>query len=229
MLSTVGGDFMQNTTASDSTMNGRMYCAILGDIVASRKIPNRNAVQKQFDLVGCEINDQFQEYIVSKFTVVKGDEFQILLSKPSMAPEVIEAIRFKMSPWKLKIGVGLGLISTEINKESTMKVDGPAFYQARAAIERSKKNKQSTFFSGEFAAIRLVNSLYCFIGTCELRRSARQREVINLLAQERTQIKVASHLGVSQENISKMLNAAYYYHIQEAIESIEEYLGTMET
>ena len=73
-----------------------VYCAIIGDIVKSKKIPNRQEIQDLFYCVLKEINIEFNDIIASDFTITLGDEFQGLILKPSLSYDIIKKIKQKM-------------------------------------------------------------------------------------------------------------------------------------
>ena len=58
-----------------------LYAAIVGDIINSKKIPNRQEAQKELQSVLNEINSKYKEAIASKFTIVRGDDFQGLIKE----------------------------------------------------------------------------------------------------------------------------------------------------
>lgn len=47
-----------------------------------------------------------------------------------------------MHPTKIRFGVGVGNITTQIQKMNIQEMDGPAFHLARKAIEQLAKEKQ---------------------------------------------------------------------------------------
>ena len=52
-----------------------MYIALIGDIIESKKIQDRAQVQQQLLRLMKELNWQYQDYLISPFTVTTGDEF----------------------------------------------------------------------------------------------------------------------------------------------------------
>jgi len=120
-----------------------VYCAIIGDIVNSKKIPNRQEIQDLFARVLMEINIEFYNDIASNFTITLGDEFQGLISKPSLSYKIIKIIKQKMSPIELVFGVGIGEMKTAIRRDISIGSDGPAYHYARNMVEKAKKKRPS--------------------------------------------------------------------------------------
>ena len=52
-----------------------MYIALIGDIIKSKKIQDRAQAQQQLLQLMKELNQQYQKYLISPFTVTAGDEF----------------------------------------------------------------------------------------------------------------------------------------------------------
>lgn len=113
------------------------YIAVIGDLVNSKKIPNRAVVQQQLEAILQEINEteHYRSSLRSKFTITLGDEFQGLLLNPAYLFEILIKIELALHPQEIRFGVGIGPILTDIGDYS-IGADGPAFWQARAAIER---------------------------------------------------------------------------------------------
>jgi hypothetical protein len=59
-----------------------LYIGLIGDIVKSRKLQNREKVQLELGKTLKNISQKYSQYIVSQFLITLGDEFQGLL-KPT--------------------------------------------------------------------------------------------------------------------------------------------------
>lgn len=55
---------------------------------------------------------------------------------------IINELFFSLHPTKIRFGVGVGNITTQIQKMNIQEMDGTAFHLARKAIEQSAKEKQ---------------------------------------------------------------------------------------
>ncbi|NLC06063.1 MAG: hypothetical protein GX778_06055 [Erysipelothrix sp.] len=56
-----------------------MLIAIIGDLIDSKQLDNRQQIQEQLQSALDSINIQFKDDIVSQLTLTLGDEFQGLL------------------------------------------------------------------------------------------------------------------------------------------------------
>lgn len=86
-----------------------------------------------------QINQKYKEQIASKFLITLGDEFQGLLLNGSQALTIVEELKRKMYPIEIRFGIGVGEITTKIDREKALGADGPSYYYARNAIEQLKK------------------------------------------------------------------------------------------
>ncbi len=205
-----------------------LYCAIIGDIVKSRQITDRQSVQRQFLAMAAEASSLYAPAIESPFTVTIGDEFQVLLKSIDSAPQIVEHVVQAMKPVELVFGLGIGAIHTDINPRLAIGMDGPAFHMARAALIQAKKKKPKIVYKSDAAAIELVNSLNYFIESCEDRRTKRQQAVVEYLQQGYTQAAIAGQLGIRQQSVHDIINAAYVAEIRQAKQTIIHYLATIQ-
>lgn len=112
---------------------------IIGDIVASKQIENRNEVQENLNQVLSHLNYPHRNDLLSNYTITIGDEFQVVLSEFDSVFSDIINISVNLYPVKVRFAIGIGTLSTPINEEQAIGMDGPAFYLARHGIEGLKK------------------------------------------------------------------------------------------
>ncbi len=212
------------------------YVAIIGDIKESKKIDNRSEVQKKLKYVLEEINEKYGNTISSKFIITLGDEFQGLLCNGASTMNIISEIERKMYPIKIRFGVGVGAITTEVNKEMSLGADGPGYYKARSAIEYLKNNEKRNQTNA--ADIRLevdsenqtttimINTILSLLTVIKDFWSDRQREIIwNMLEHQDSQVDVAKRLNIQQPTVQKSLAKGKYYAYKDALDTIEKALG----
>lgn len=111
------------------------FYAVIGDIVSSRHISDREETQQFLNQTLEDINQTYQEVIVSNFTITLGDEFQGLLKSGEHLLEIVDRIRFALDPIAVRFGIGVGTMATSIKKEVSIGADGPAYWHARDAIK----------------------------------------------------------------------------------------------
>jgi predicted DNA-binding protein YlxM (UPF0122 family) len=201
-----------------------LYCAVIGDIIGSRRLTDRSAVQEKFLALAAKASSLYKADIASPFTVTIGDEFQVLLRNVDSAPAIIEYTAREMTPVGLVFGVGIGAIITDINPSLAIGMDGPAFHFARRAIEQAKKKKPGIIYQSDFPGMDMINALNYFIESCTKRRTKRQQQVLTYLHENYTQEEIAARLGIKQQSVFDIINAAYLSEVESAKRSIALYL-----
>jgi len=215
--------------------SGKPLIAIIGDIKDSRRITNRNEVQKKLKVVLDEISEKYNNDISSKFNITLGDEFQGLLCEGANTMKIITEIERKMHPIKIRFGVGIGEITTDIDKEMSIGADGPGYYKAREAIDYLKENerRKSTYStdikfeteSNNKAFLRLINTILVLLTVIKDSWTDRQREIIwDMLEHQDTQAEVANRLNIQQPTVQKSLAIGKYYAYKDALDAIGEVL-----
>lgn len=207
------------------------YIAIIGDIKESKKIADRNYVQEKLKKVLYEINEAYAGDISSKFMITLGDEFQGLLCSGAKVMHIISEIERKMHPIKIRFGVGVGDITTDINDEMAIGADGPGYYKARSAIEFLKENEKRKQTNPADVRIEvdgdneastiMVNTILSLMTVIKEGWSERQREIIwDMLEHQDNQANVARRLNIKQPSVQKSLANGKYYAYKSAMDTI---------
>jgi hypothetical protein len=187
------------------------YIAVIGDMLRSRDFAGaqRSRMQKDFNLLIGNLNLHYGAYLRSQFAITLGDEFQGLLQDPSIVPDIMwEVQRSSVLP-RFRLGIGFGTIDTEIPHKA-INLDGPAFHQARAAIQHAKKERiLGAVFEGFGEQIdTIANGIARLLEFHITRRSERQLQVIDLLRKSLSQVEAADHIGRTPQAVSKHRKAA---------------------
>ena len=141
-----------------------MYLALIADVIDSKMVQERFNLQKQLEKALRKMNELFGDYLASCFTLTLGDEFQALLKVDAPVFQIIDTLRSELTPTQLRFGIGLGEIVTAIDPLQSIGADGPAYWNARAAInlvhqKNDYGNTQIYFSSGNDSKDLLVNAL----------------------------------------------------------------------
>lgn len=212
------------------------YVAVIGDIIQSKKLENRNESQKKLYDILTSINEKYASDIASKFMITLGDEFQGLLGCGENAMNIISEIEIKMYPIKIRFGIGLGEITTSINREIPLGADGPAYHNARSMIERLKsmERKAKSSYSdmmiasqGDNATVdMLLNSILSLCSTIKKKWSQRQREIVFAhIESADNQNRTAEKLGIKQSSVNKGLSNAAYYTYKNSLDIVASVLS----
>ena len=207
------------------------YVAIIGDMKQSQKMNNRSEVQNKLKQVLEEINNKYIGDISSKFIITIGDEFQGLLGNGVNTMNIVSEIERKMYPVRIRFGIGIGKITTDVNKEMALGADGPGYYKARNAIEYLKDNekkKQAIAADIRFevesdnqATTIMLNTILALMTAIKESWSDRQREIIwDMLEHQDSQIGVAKRLKIQQPAVQKSFSIGKYYAYKDALDTI---------
>lgn len=211
------------------------YTVIIGDIINSKKIDDREQVQTTFKKILHEINQKYATEIASQFTITLGDEFQGLLKNSNHVIKIITEIEMAIAPIKMRFGIGVGEVSTAINIESSSEIDGPAYHRARAMIEelvanerQYSKRKTNILIASQDTNKEIDLLLNAILSVCTALKSkwtVRQWEVIETyLNNEENQYRAAEKLGIGQSSVSKALNAAEFASYKSAMDTVNAFL-----
>lgn len=209
-----------------------MYCAMIGDLIGSKKIEpeQREKVQTRLRQLLDEMNEKYSEYMASPFLLTLGDEFQGLLTASEAALEIMEYIDRGLAEHcvRIRYGLGLGEISTgSVNREQALGDDGSAYHRAREGIELLRKKKWKgfpvTIRTGEvdeellWSVCRLLNDL------AEDWSPAQRQYILDMEQLEEQQL-VAEKNRTQQSGVSRALKRAHYKTYQQAKKNLKEYL-----
>lgn len=196
-----------------------MYLALIADVIDSKIVQERFDLQKQVEKTLQKMNELFGDYMVSRFTLTLGDEFQALLKVDAPIFQIIDTLRSELTPTQLRFGIGLGEIVTAIDPLQSVGADGPAYWNARAAInfvhqKNDYGNTQIYFSSGKENQDFFVNAL---IASGEAIRSgwrdSQEEILLNLLkrsvySESFSQQDLAQSLSINPSALSKRLKSS---------------------
>ena len=196
-----------------------MYLALIADVIDSKMVQERLDLQKQVEKTLQKMNELFGDYLASRFTLTLGDEFQALLEVDAPVFQIVDTLRSELTPTQLRFGIGLGEIVTAIDPLQSIGADGPAYWNARAAInfvhqKNDYGNTQIYFSSGKENQDFFVNAL---IASGEAIRSgwrdSQEEILLNLLkrsvySESFSQQDLAQSLSINPSALSKRLKSS---------------------
>lgn len=211
------------------------YTVIIGDMIDSKKIVDRQSVQTKFKDVLNQINDKYADDIASKFTITLGDEFQGLLKNQQNIFNIIFDIEIAMAPIEMRFGVGIGEVSTAINFESSTEVDGPAYHRARAMVDKLERSEgqhlrraANILIASQEENTRIDELLNSILSVCTALKSnwtSKQYKIIETyLHSGENQSKAAEKLGVGQSSVSRALKSAQFATYKSAMDTVNGFL-----
>ena len=205
------------------------YLAIIGDLVKSKSITDREAIQDKLESTLHNINERYSQVVISKFLITLGDEFQGLLRPTNLLFDIITDIVEAIEPVQIRFGVGYGSISTKIN-DVALGMDGPAFYEAREAMDKAHKYKGHViiFHSPPADNSRLaVNTSLLLLSQVRNLWSDKNKLIHACIRANMNQVQIASQLGISQSAVSQMMYKSRIAEIREAEGNVKQLLNTL--
>ena len=215
------------------------YVAVIGDVKESKKINERFMVQEKLSQVLKHVNEKYEYDISAKFIITLGDEFQGLLENSKHLLDIIQYIQREMYPIKLRFGVGIGEIHTNILPEAAIGADGPAYYAARKTIEelreQEKKLKkqapdvQVSVYKQERFEVAEINIILTFMKLTEESWSEKQRYTIwDMLLNGGSQEECARRLDTTQSTVARRLAEGNMVTYCKAKDTVDEALNRLE-
>lgn len=183
------------------------YLVLIGDIVASRDAKDRKGVQQKLESLLDDLNAR-PSRPVSPYTLTLGDEFQAVFDKADPVFEDMVRILRVMHPVRVRFSLGLGEITTELNTEQALGMDGPAFYRARDGMSRLKDSGNLVRLEGlpdDWAA--LTGSSLRLLNQRILKWDANRLAILHGLLTVKNKKDIAAELGITVQAVYKNINA----------------------
>lgn len=194
------------------------HIVLIGDFVQSKQLDNRRGVQRRFAASCAALNKEREGLgLVSPLTITLGDEFQAVFSQSARLWECIFRLEAAMAPVNIRFAIGLGRITTDIQRDTALGMDGPAFHAARTAMEQLKKGDARYRVAGLRHSEHFINDALVLIA--HSRRKWRTPRVI-------TMASLLQHKAVKEIcRITHSTEQAVYRNIRDgALETIASML-----
>jgi hypothetical protein len=187
--------------------------ALIGDIVDSKQLERRGEFQTKLAALLKSVSTR-NPALASPYTITLGDEFQAVYKSPDTLFADLFSILAEIHPVRARFAVGIGPLSTSINKKQALGMDGPAFHRAREAIMALKGTTYLVRFQGEPAAREgedswklLTHLLNVLSHQIDGWGQNRLRIMHGLLA-GKTVVEMEKELRISKVAVYKNINAA---------------------
>lgn len=189
---------------------------VIGDLVKSRQVADRSGLQARFvDAVG-DCNASLSD-VLSPYTVTLGDEFQVVLASATrvfvdlttIAAALLgapDAPSHDAASTSIRFSLAVGELSTPLNPDQAIGMDGPAFHAARSGIEELKRSGDSFTLSGiDPGSDELCNSAFALISHAMAGWNARRHWILAERMQKTDVASIAEHVGISTAAVYKNL------------------------
>lgn len=206
----------------------RKFAVLTADIIGSRKLKDRGFSREQIEQAISELNIARKTFIASKFCLLRGDEIQGVVFPPQKAIMMVRYLRFYIRPVQVRVGIGIGDITTEIDRNNPWNMDGSSFHRARKALEEIKISRQPATFinSLEENFDYNLNVILALMDVISNRWTDGQWEAIHTYEQMGTYQKAAQVLKVRPQNVAKRCQAAHWRVFSEAEKHIHNLISS---
>ncbi|MGE5577024.1 MAG: SatD family protein [Syntrophothermus sp.] len=201
----------------------KLFTVLTADVVASRRLWNRKDAQADLKEAVGRLNLEAGGALITRFSIMSGDQIQGVLRNASGLPKVLRRLRGLVYPVRLRVGIGIGEIVTEIRADYSGEMDGPAFHNARWCLEAMKREKFRLTMckSPEAELDETVNAVFALMDAVQNRWTREQWAAIQSYDRYGTYRAAAEELGIALQNVEKRCSAADWPAFHEA----EEYLA----
>lgn len=212
--------------------------ALIGDLVSSRRHPDRAAVQRHLVAALAEVEELVPS--VQRLDVTVGDEFQGTYTTVADAALAALLVRLRLLPdVDTRYGLGRGTVTVFDADRDPVSQDGPAWWAAREAIGVVEHTAASprgrtarTWFAqaagdggvadGGTGAAGAVNAFLSCRDDIVDRMSPRARRLLRGLLLGQQQTAMAQAEGVSQSAVSQSLSSSGAYAVLRAHEALRD-------
>ncbi len=184
---------------------------VIADIVHSRQLVGhaRSAAQRGFLRLVRRLNDVYAAALVAAFTVSRGDEFQGLLSDATILPDLVWTMEQEFPEALLHVGVGRGVVDTPVSHgANVLELDGPAFHNARAAVEDPRSSVGGVFLGFGRAGDEILNGFARLLARHRHELSERQRQILGFAREGANQTAIAKRIKKTRQAVSDHFRAA---------------------
>lgn len=180
---------------------------LIGDLVASRRSSLRQQLQEQLKGALDDLN-QNRNGLTSPYTITLGDEFQVVYDQADRVFADCLAIAAAVYPVRMRFSLSLGAISTDLNPDQALGMDGPAFYQARDGIDRLKRSGELFTLAGLSESEQPLASGGLGLFSHQLNKwNANRLHILNRLLLGWRVERIAEELNISEQAVYKNINS----------------------
>lgn len=214
---------LTNKQLSSLENQSKRYCVVIGDLVASKKIMNRDQAQKDLLWVMEQVNRRFSSDMVAPFEITRGDEIAAVFLKAYPVNTIMNIFFDTLYPLDIRFGIAFGILSTSLDLlKTSSEIDGPGFYEADEALEEVRRAKRWVSFRlGDLFFDRTLTMLKNLIVTLQHSWTPRQRKICKLYKEVGNQTRVAEELKISQQAVAKSLRVSLWNEYIDGEKTVE--------
>jgi hypothetical protein len=195
------------TVSGESGNMAKKRLVLIGDIVLSRYISNRVSFNRQL-LKTLGNLSKSNPNLLSPYTITIGEEIQAVYKNADGIFRDAITILAAIYPQKMRFSFGVGELTTPINRDQALGMDGPAFHFAREGIEKLKKTGELFLFSGDsLFALSISPPVLTLISHNMAKWKPTRLNTLSLLLNGENIKEVARKLKISLNTVYKTVDA----------------------
>jgi hypothetical protein len=194
-----------------------LYGVLIADVVASRSSSDlRSSLNEKLRIASIAQLDE--QLIRIPYAVTAGDEFQVVAARLERIPKLILDLRRRLLPFRLRIGVGIGVVEGQI-RPPVNRIAGEAFENARKAIIEIRAQRKyptlTIFRSNHRSFDRVANLIYGLHDTLIRRTTAKQWETIAVYLIKNRVDHSAKVLKIDRSTASRNLRRGFFWQMED--------------
>lgn len=187
-------------------------CVVVGDVVESRSVEDRESLYTQLEAGVRRANDAVEDHLVAPFTTLKGvDEVGGVLTTPGQSYRAMRELADAIHPTAIRFAVVWGHVDVGSDASDVAKMDGPAFHEADDLLGNVKQADRYVGLSvsdTEEWLVRLLANQMDLIFMWKDGWTPHQAEVMRLYRELGTMAAVATRIDVSVQAVSQTIQRA---------------------
>lgn len=211
--------------------------ALVGDVVASRKEPDRAELGRRIEAALARVNARHARAWIAPLETTRGlDEVSSLLRHPGAAFEVVAAVNVMLWPARFRFALAGGSIDVGDVGDHAADLDGPAFHRAADALARAREERRPLAVSLDALSPEVSRLLeetahlhHAHLRAATARGIEIMRHARGLLTDgpPPTGREIAEVLDVSPSAVSQALTRSHHGEMVAAEEAITALLATL--
>lgn len=172
---------------------------LMGDIVGSRKMnqQQRYELQERFNNALGDLSAKYKSSLGTPMGLLAGDAYRVVIDDPSVLPDLLVAVAAACRPHRVRQAVGVGGVFTR-QVEDPHRLDGPAFHNARDAIDLSE---DIVFIGLGSTGDTILTGLMALLLAHQARLTETQLPVFQLLIDDCSPKEIEARLNLSKQSV----------------------------
>ncbi len=211
-------------------MDNEYFTVIVGDLVNSRLVEDRNRFQKEVNTTLVSINSEFKNELYAPLKQTLGiDEISGVLKNPAASYRICRMLNYAINPLQFRFAIVSDTLDVSIDSYDAGKMDGAAFHIASNLLGKRTRSKGIYHFqiSGDSSINSILNNLTELIQILRSDWTDHQRRIFDLYMKHRKQRAVGDILNITQQAVSEALKKTHWREINAAEDSIDKILNKL--